>query len=389
MKSQNKIKITSKRNIKPKTKAKLVSSAISLICKETSKLRHFKIVEHKHTGKLIHHKHTSHLSLAVMLAMVGMFMYTNNNIAKAETVSGSVSIGVVVTGPPPTVGAVITSPVDGSKLIDVKTIEVVGTCAADTFVVVKNTGIVVGSTMCSSLGSFNITIQSNMGANILSVINYDNYNQPGPETVAITVSNVLKSTDIAVPVIPKNPVTPDNPSIIPGLPLEPTSCIDYKAGELPVSDEPHVSVVCIPRIFGPGISQVMGLLVWGGKSPYAVSVNWGDDATENTLISIAAPGYTTIPFRYTVSKVYKIALKLKDNAGSESITQTAVQVSGSITTPVQSNSVDKTSGAWVIQPVPMYMLAVSITFGFWVGDIFDQKFGYRAPKYNKRTKKSA
>jgi hypothetical protein len=381
MKSPNKTR-TNKTKSSSKSKAALLK--VSMIHKKTSNLRHFRLVEHKHTGKLIHHSHTSHLSLVLILAIVGVLMFINNDIVKAESSSGSVTIGALVKGPAPSVGAVITSPLDGAKIVDVDTIDISGTCAPTTFVVVKNGTLAAGSTVCNDAGVFGVTIQVNLGENILSAMNYDNYNQPGPETLAITV-NIESATEEPEIITPINPITPENPSIIPGVPEQLDSCNDYQVGALPTSSEPHVSVVCIPRIFGPGITQVMGVLAWGGTPPYAISVEWGDEKIDNTLLSIMSPGYKVVPFKYNIPGVYNIELKMTDHVGEESIVQTAVQVSGTVVTQPSNTVKDKTNKTWLLQPAPIYLLAVAITVGFWIGDIFDRRFGAGNARHHYKT----
>jgi len=42
---------------------------------------------------------------------------------------------------------------------------------------------------------------------------------------------------------------------------------------------------------------------------------------------------------------------------------------------------------WFMKPVPLYILAVAITLGFWGGDLFDRKFG--AGKHRQRYRRSA
>jgi len=42
--------------------------------------------------------------------------------------------------------------------------------------------------------------------------------------------------------------------------------------------------------------------------------------------------------------------------------------------------------AWLMTPVPLYILAVAITLGFWGGDIFNRNFG--ANKHHQRYRRS-
>ena len=152
-----------------------------------------------------------------------------------------------------------------------------------------------------------------------------------------------------------------------------------------------MAVVCVPRISLPNIKQVMGILVWGGTPPYAVSVNWNDGA-DSTLISVASAGYKTVAYNYAVPKTYKINLRLKDHTDKEAVVETAVQIYSGTSTETNSditsgsgNStniganmasaiVEVVSSGWFETPVPFYLLAVAVTLGFWFGDIFDRRY---------------
>lgn len=345
--------------------------------KNDSKLSHFRLVEHKHTGKLIHHRHTSHLALAIILAFLGVFMYVDNTVkAEIVPVSGSVSIGMLVTGPPPAVGATITSPKDGQKIVNKDVFDISGTCQASTFVVVKNNGINAGSTICSADGKFTVQIELYVGTNVISAMNYDNYNQAGPVTPSVTVyvTKKDKNTDNAGTDTPVVPNIPDVPSIVPGADNQLDSCNDFQAkGEYPVGGEPHIAIVCMPRLFLPGQMQTLGLIVWGGVPPYALLIDWGDDS-EDLLLSVAKPGYQTVSFGYIVPNTYKIISTIKDANGETSSYRSSVQVSGQVELPAATVKQDEVA-AWFKSPVPVYAVAVAITAGFWIGDLFDKRFG--------------
>jgi hypothetical protein len=187
---------------------------------------------------------------------------------------------------------------------------------------------------------------------------------------------------------------------VPGAQSEAATCETYDPNvTLPTGGEPHVSVVCVPRLFLPEIQQTLGFLVWGGSPPYTVSVNWGSDDKITSTIHVTEPGYKTAKFTYTNPGVQEINFHLKDNIGKTAIVQTAAQVSGEVatntTTPIVATdtyktydddptivivtgnkTIDKVLGtSWFKTPVPLYLLAVAITFGFWGGDFFDRKFG--------------
>jgi len=358
-------------------------------------LRHFRLIGHKHTFKLIHHRHTSHLTLFIMLAILGFFIYASGSMAQAETSSGSVLVGVIVPGPPPTVGAVITNPANGYTLEEQYLLDISGTCYEDSFVVVKDNDVTVGSTACTGAGIFSLQIQLQFGKNILTALNYDNLNQAGPTTPSITVyvtqtanEDTPATIDAKTPTMVFTPIIPDNPSIIPGVTSDITSCEDYRPGKLPTGGEPHVAIVCVPRLFFPNMQQVMGVLVWGGTPPYALSIDFGDGSErENTLISVAEPSYHTIKFSYAMPNTYRIKFKLTDKTNETSVVQTSVQVNGEKESPIVTFANEIFGGKpWYESPVPFYLLAIAITLGFWAGDIFDRKYG--AKKFQHRTSRA-
>lgn len=384
MKSQKmKTKTTNRMARKINKRSSITSKGAALVHPKRPILKHFRLIEKKHTFKLIHFRHTSHLALMLILAIIGFFLFASGGMVSSITNGGSVSIGVIVPGPPPSVGAVITSPLDGYSIKDENVIEISGTCQPETFVVVKDNDQLVGSAACTTAGIFVMNIQLYTGKNVLSAINYDNINQAGPLTPTVTV-NVTKTN----PIVPETfiPVLPSNPSVIPGLtPNTSNECSTYDPGKLPTGGELHISVVCVPRLFMPEIDQVIGLIVWGGEPPYALSINFSQDKDDIKLISLSKPGYITQTFHYEFPGAYKIDFKLTDKKGGTAVVQTAVQVNGSPTTgsgsfstpgnPLNKIANEIAKSNILNTPVPFYLLAVAITLGFWGGDIFDRKWG--------------
>jgi len=400
MKTKPKTKIIPRK--KASKKAGSVKKQVSLSRIKLPGAKHLKLVEHIHTGKLISRKHTSHLSLMLILILLGFFLCVNIALVRAN--GGSVSIGMIVNGPAPTVGAVIMKPTDGFILTDQNITEVSGTCAANTFVVVKDNGLLAGSTNCTEAGIFVLQIQLQTGNNVLSALNYDNINQSGPITnsvIVIVIQTIADKPEVVVPVLPSNPsiisevVSNANVGVDTSIgkvadkvkdnvtdkvvDQDISSCDNYQAGNVTIGGEPHISIVCIPRLFLPKIQQTMGILVWGGTPPYAINITWGDN-TEDTLISMPEAGYRTEKFVYASAGSYKISLKLKDKNNKQALVQTAVQVSGVVTPasgtvdiPFIINNISTMSA--VEASVPFYLLAVAITLGFWCGDIFERVLG--------------
>jgi len=396
---KTKTKKVSKAKRKTSKRPLVASRKVILVHAKRSALKHFRLVENKHSFKLIHFRHTSHLALIGILLFVGFFLFASSVFVNSETNGVSVSVGVIVPGPPPTIGAVITSPLDGESYTDKNTTEVSGTCSPETFVVIKDNALIAGSTACTTAGIFVLNIQLTVGKNMLTALNYDNINQVGPSTPAVTV-NAVKTVPTASDTFV--PILPSNPSVIPGLSSSVSDdCNNYNPGNLPTGGEPHVAAVCVPRLFTPKINQVLGIIVWGGAPPYALSINFSSDKNDVKLVSLSKPGYITQSFNYEFPGTYKIDFKVTDNKGESAIVQTAVQVNGTPVSGAGSSATDDSSksnpvsrvakeilnSSWFQSPVPFYLLAVAITLGFWGGDIFDRKWG--SGKFNSRNRRAA
>jgi hypothetical protein len=239
-----------------------------------------------------------------------------------------------------------------------------------------------------------VQIQLSLGKNVISALNYDNLNQSGPVTpsVSVFVSNKEDKTGTTDPVITPDdndtieiPAVPSNPSIIPGVNSSISNCGDYKVGNLPTGGEPHILIVCMPRLFTSDAKQVLGIIVWGGYTPYAVSIDWGD-GSEPTLLNIAKPGYYTVEFNYAVPNTYRITSYLADSKGKSSEVHASIQVNGTTNNNPTSNTTtnDIFGLPWFMQSIPLYVTAVAITIGFWGGDLFDRHYGSGKKHHHKR-----
>lgn len=374
------------KKIPPKTRrsSRTKRSAVALAGADAPMIKHFRLVKHAHTGKLIHYRHTSHIALLALLFFVGVFMYATSAVS---TVFGqNVTVGLVVNGPPPSVGATITSPVDGFSIVNLNPTEVSGTCEPDTFVVVDNDDVLSSSTICSNDGLFSVSVQLHVGVNKLTARNFDNMNQAGPDTPAVTVTFRTEEPLEEV----EKPALPENPVIIPGGTSEIKTCEDYnQEHNLPTGGEPHVAVVCVPRSVEVGTDQAIGILVWGGTPPYALNFAWGSG--QSTLLSMDTPGYRTVKLRYASKGIYNINIQLTDKntkpASGESAVEAVDNTEGAAPSTI-GGVIDSILGsAWFETPVPLYITAVTLTLGFWAGDIFDRKFGAR--KLKKPTRRAS
>lgn len=373
---------------KPSTKSKRTTKI-----KESKSSSLLRVVDTKHTGKIIHHKHTSHFVLLMLLALLGLFLFASDSYVRSfSSKSSSLVVGAIIAGEAPKTSAVIKAPADGAQF-DKDTVDVSGVCEKNSFVIIHNNNVIAGTAPCSEAGVFSLQIQLTVGKNVLTSLNYDNLNQVGPVSSTVTVylrQNGSFSSTVTPSTLSSTLQTLlVNPTIISGLKTD-FNCENYSIGELPESTEPRITVACMPRLFLPEMTQVMGVLVWGGKPPYALSVDKGDGS--NDIVSIAKAGYKTLQLNYTVPNIYKVDFKLKDHSGKTAIIQTSVQISGVVEGVGSALNTDDennpSTGGLLVEavsnaPATMYLTAVAVVVGFWCGDLFDRKYGAKKPHSRK------
>lgn len=377
---------------KSSTKAMAKKPAAVKLAHPSSPLRHFRLVKHAHSGKVIHHRHSSHAVLMLLLVFVGLFMFITQQLSSAS--SGTVTVGAIVNGPPPTVGATITSPADQAIIVNQTLVAVSGICSPSTFVVVKTNNTLAGSTNCTIAGIFLLTLDLPLGQNVLTALNFDNANQPGPGTPSVTITLVQETIEGEIPIVPvpplaPGPTLPENPSIIPGLPgITGRECDAFvPSQESLAGGKLSVAVVCIPRILEKNKFYTMGVIVRGGLPPYALNIQFGSDDPD-ALVSIQKSGYNKIKFRYTAAGAFNIKLNLSDSTGATTTVETAVQVNGVGKPIITAIGEALSPSAWFTSPVPLYVVAVLVTLAFWGGDIFDRRYGARKAR-GRSTKRPA
>ncbi len=340
------------------------------------------VAPHAHTGKRIASRHSSHGFLLVVLAFTGALLFSNLGAFQAFGLSSSVgpTISVGITGTPPSQAAEILYP-ENNKITKVALLEVSGTCPSETLVAIYNNGIFTGSTTCTIGGEFAITIQLLEGINTLQAQNYDGMNQPGPLSPQVSIT--YQPEIVINPENPSNPVVAapqqlDPAPTIPSVPItvpQPSTqpCYDLpKANATTNTATPLISVGCIHRNYSVGDTIQLPFSVSGGSAPYALLVEWGDGKTD--LISISDSSIQKVRHAYETPGFKEITLHTTDSKGVKSQIQTVVVING---TPVGAAPLSPTDSFfrsfntfWVQASVPLYIAALTLVLGFWIGDIF-------------------
>jgi hypothetical protein len=345
------------------------------------------IAPHPHTGRTIHRRHTSHGALLLVLVLVGVLLFNNLGALRAYglTNSASQTITVNVLGTPPVAGADITFPTTNT-MTKSSEVEVRGTCPVDLLVATYNNGIFAGSSICASDGTYANTIQLIVGVNILQSQDYDGLNQPGPVTDQVQITRQqdlvpVTTVNPEVPIVATTPadIAPDpNPPIVTPAPQPSVNpCFDTSKTDNLNPANPTIIVNCIQRSIFTGDTITLPVRIAGGTAPYAFWINWGDGVTE--LKSVADMNYHNYQHTYKTAGILGISLKTSDANGITSFLQTVVQVNSTVPAGAGGSTTVGTfisglGSIWTEAPVPLYVAAVTLVLGFWVGDIFQRLF---------------
>ena len=251
--------------------------------------------------------------------------------------SGSIGLQGTIPTDPPDTGATISFPSNGQSF-DSSPITVRGICPADLLVKIFDNQIFVGSTVCTSGGTFELEIDLFSGRNALIARVFDSLDQPGPDsnTVNITYASPQSNTGVEQLVLTSNFAT---------------------------------------RGADPNTDLVWPLALAGGIGPYAISIDWGDGSNEVQTLDLA--GNFNITHVYAQPGVYTVIVKAADSQEQE---DTAfLQLVAIVNGPAQSGSggeggdgTGEGDGArtgirtqFVIWPV--YMMLFFAVSTFWIG----------------------
>lgn len=245
--------------------------------------------------------------------------------------SSSLGLEATVPGAAPTQAATITAPSNGQVFTSIP-ITVAGLCKTGLLVKVFSNNVFVGSATCAN-NSYSLRVDLFSGRNDLVSRVYDALDQQGPD------SNVVSVT------------------------FNDAQFIQFGS---------HVSVSSNYARLGadPGSVLSWPIIISGGRSPYALSVDWGD-GNGNDLRTISFAGEQNITHTYTQAGVYTIVVKVSDANGTSAYLQLVGvgngKISGALNNSGQGTTVTKNVVLWqpLLAAIPVLLLT------FWLGQRYE------------------
>lgn len=242
---------------------------------------------------------------------------------------GAIGIEGKIPSNPPTAAATITTPRSGQSFNDMP-IQVNGLCPTGLLVKLFANNVFVGSAVCEK-GSYSLQVDLFSGRNDLVARVFDSLDQGGPD------SNIVSVT------FNDNQFNP-----LGGALLSLTSNYAQRGAN-------------------PGERLVWPIILSGGTSPYAISVDWGDGKASD-LISTQFAGTIELNHVYDSAGLYKVTIKATDKNGLSAFLQLVATANGAVTSnsPGATKNQEQTVVTHVLW-APAAMSLPLIFVSFWLG----------------------
>lgn len=284
------------------------------------------------------------LGLLVSLLMVAA---VSAQVTNPQT--GSIGLEGTIPTDPPSVGAIISFPVNGQTFKDIP-ITVQGLCPVDLLVKVFKNQVFAGAVPCEANGTFKLDIDLFSGKNELVARVFDSLDQAGPDSNIVTVTYDDGPTDDGIAQL----ILTSNYAL---------------------------------RGADAGSELTWPLALSGGLRPYAVSVDWGDG--ETTQIPLELAGNFTVKHTYFEPGVYRMVVRATDKRGKSAFLQLVAVANGPAT---QDNSGTALTGGGSggltsrlrIPLLPVYVMFFFVISTFWLG----RRYEIRRIKQAVRTGKA-
>lgn len=309
----------------------------------------FNLSSHRHSGRLIPHHHTSYAALALILLATGVLLAGVSGATLADTQSGSLVVSAIVPGPAPPTAPTIDDP-QANQTFSTTPVHVDGTCIAGLIVKVTRNNSFAGSALCDGNNQFNLLVDLDPGRSDLVTRQYDTLDQSSPASPTVTVFYQPPASASQSPTTASSSSSP-------------------ASSQSAASAAPLVVQVPYSRqgVF-PGQYLALPITISGGQAPYALSVSWGDGASD--LISRPSGGAYSAQHVYKKAGAYTIVVQVSDAGTQHTYIQIVAIVNGPVGTPIARTvtGLGNLAMAW-----PIYGFGVTLLASFWLGERFERR----------------
>ena len=240
---------------------------------------------------------------------------------------GSFGVEATKKQPPPSRGATISTPGNGSSFSN-SPITVSGICPTGLLVQVYNNNVMVGAAMCTN-GSFRVQVGLFPGTNELTAIVYDDLGQAGP--VSNTVRVTYRDTNLAA----------------------------------------FGQAITLTSSYGRRSAAAGSQLSWplqlsGGTGPYAFSIDWGDGGKAE-LKSQSLAGVVSIAHTYKKAGIYNVNITVTDANGVTAFLQVVAVASGQVDETAAATEEKTSSAKPQILWIPTVIALILLIPTYWLG----------------------
>lgn len=283
-------------------------------------------------------KRSIYALIVLMISLIVMSSVSGIASAAVENPqTGGVGLQGTISAPPPTQAATISSPANGAVFTSLP-ITVRGLCPNGLLVKIFKNNVFSGSVPCEN-GSYSIQMDLFSSRNDLVARVYDSLDQAGPDsnTVSVTFNDSTSRPNVAA----------------------------------------RVSLTSNYARRGANPNEILlwPLVISGGTSPYAISVDWGD-STAADVYTVTTPGDFNIKHKFEQAGSYRVLIKAADKDGAIAYLQVTAIGNGEVKqSSVAGATADKSStpGKTVILWQPAAIAIPLIITTFWLGKKYEIK----------------
>ncbi len=298
-----------------------------------------KLLHHRHSLRLRPHEHTSYVALALVLMVTGLSLltYTVNATVPYDgnPEQGTIGLSATVPGEAPKVAATIDTPANLQRFTSTP-ITISGTCPKNTLVEIFKNNIFSGSAFCSTEGTYSVQSDLLFGKNVLLARVYDALNQPGPDSNKVTV---FYDASAAIG--------------------DPITSLNFGGQQVIINTD------AVFRGTFPGDEVSLPLDILGGRAPYAVNIQWGDN--NNSVVSRSNNDSFRTGHVYQKAGTYQLSMQVTDADGRTAFLTVAAIVNGQPDPAAVGGGSSTTPNALLLL-WPLFAAVFATVVSFWIGE---------------------